>query len=216
MATILDDSTKIIRYMNLSKFLDLLVNKSLWFASMHTFSDEYEGRALIREEYRNEDAVNFFRNISQVSCWNHFQTESFPLWKIYLGGDKIGVAIVSTIRAVKESISDENLIESIEAYAIEYVDPQDSSDQTNDLIQVTIKKNFYQYENEIRFVHRDNSGHDNSGSAISIDVDKMVNQIILSPYTPYWAEKSIKDLVEKYGINPNKITNSIVKDGMLK
>ncbi|MBK7095630.1 MAG: hypothetical protein IPH57_11470 [Saprospiraceae bacterium] len=98
--TIVPDETPIIRYMSLSKFYSLLTSESLWFPRVDQFSDEFEGLAVINTP---SEAADYFRKLSLVSCWNYFITESFPLWKIYLGNEPAGIGLVSTVGDFKES-----------------------------------------------------------------------------------------------------------------
>lgn len=216
MPTAPPDFVPVIRYMNLSKFINLLHSQTLWFASLDTFSDEYEGYAMLEKEAKASAAFETFRTWSLVSCWNKFITESFPLWKIYLGGDKIGVGIVSTVGGVKNSIISKEEKERIEGFQIEYVPIDYKEDITNHLILATIKYDFYSYEDEIRFTYRYGNNPKIAGKAIKINTDILINQIIMSPYIPDWAIDSLRDLCSKYNIDPNLLKSSMVKDTMLK
>ncbi|MEG1313701.1 MAG: hypothetical protein RSD40_05245, partial [Bacilli bacterium] len=46
----LDNNTKIWRYMDFTKFLDLIINRKLYFRRIDLFEDPYEG--YIRDEYK--------------------------------------------------------------------------------------------------------------------------------------------------------------------
>lgn len=115
------------RYMDTSKFLDLLLHKKLVFPRFDKFEDPYEGYAsnfveLLSKELQNigmeNTAINFgnssftdFVNISNhyayVSCWHHNSYESAGMWKLYCSTPE-SVAIKTNVEALKKSLSHKN------------------------------------------------------------------------------------------------------------
>ena len=126
MTYIADSETSIVRYMSLSKFYSIITDEALWFPRIDQFSDEYEGFAVVDIGTESADA---FRKMSCASCWNEYQSESFPLWRIYLGGEQAGVAVVSKVGKLMSSIKNKYDKEHIEPYIVEYVDPRTKIDQ---------------------------------------------------------------------------------------
>ncbi|MBK7095629.1 MAG: hypothetical protein IPH57_11465 [Saprospiraceae bacterium] len=55
------------------------------------------------------------------------------------------------------------------------------------MLLVTRKKNFYEYENEIRFNYYTGGGKFEQpvGKTIELDPEKLIKKIILSPYMPF-------------------------------
>lgn len=212
---VVPDETPIIRYMSLSKFYSLLASQSLWFPRVDQFSDEYEGLAIL--DTPSEDA-DYFRKLSLVSCWNYFLTESFPLWKIYLGNEPAGIGLVSTVGDFKLSLKNEDDREHITPYQVQYVNPDETYDGINNMLLVTRKKNFYEYENEIRFNYYTGGGNFEQpvGRAIQLEPKQLINKVILSPYMPFWIRSTFEDIIKKYGLGDIQIAESIVKDKMLK
>ena len=212
--TIMPDDTPIIRYMSLSKFYSLLSSESLWFPRVDQFSDEYEGFAVIDTPSTDAD---YFRKLSLVSCWNLFKTESFPLWKIYLGNEPAGIGLVSTVGNFKNSLSNAEDRDNITPYLVQYVNPNETYDAINNMLLVTRKKNFYEYENEIRFNYYLGGGDFEQpvGMPIKLNPKKLINKVILSPYMPFWIRSTFIDIIGRYGLNDLTIEESIVKDKML-
>jgi hypothetical protein len=188
----------------------------LWFARPDQFSDEYEGFSTIGNREESRETADIFRRMSVVSCWNHFKSESFPLWKIYLNNSKYGVAIVSTVEKVMESITDQEQKKYINPFAVTYVPPDYDYDGINADIAISRKKNFYQYEDEIRFALNYGGYSHDQGEAVGIEPSRLIEQIITSPYMPVWVEDMIKDVMGKYGLASVPIKPSIVKDTLLK
>lgn len=212
---VVPDNTPIIRYMSLSKFYSLLSSESLWFPRVDQFSDEYEGLAVI--ETPSSDA-DYFRKLSLVSCWNRFVTESFPLWKIYLGNEPAGIALVSTVGNFMKSLKNESDKANITPYLVQYVNPFETYSGINNMLLVTRKKNFYEYENEIRFNYYTGGGKIEQpvGKPIQLDPKTLINKVILSPYMPFWIRSTFEDIIGKYGLHDLVIEESIVKDRMLE
>ena len=146
---IVDDSTPIIRYMDLVKFLSLIRLESIHFTRPDKFSDQYEGLSTIDVDSDSFKYADTFRQMSVVSSWNHYQTESFPLWKIYLGGSKYGVAIISDVGSFKDSIISKSVLTSLMPYGVRYVAPSYTYHGMNASIIISRKKDFYEFEKEV-------------------------------------------------------------------
>lgn len=206
----------IIRYMSLPKFLSMIVTRSIWFSRPDKFSDEYEGFAVINiEDATAKEIADSFRKMSFINCWNYFRRESFHMWHIYGGPDKYGIGVISTVQNVKDSIQDEYIKSRVEAYTIKYVPAYEIYDGLNGLIVNTRKKEWYDYEEEVRFIDYQGFVQDQTGEAVNIDVNLMIQQVILSPYVDDWFVAVIHDLLEKYGINKDLIIRSELRDSML-
>lgn len=117
--------TVIWRYMDLSKLLDILVNKSLAFPRSDKFEDPYEGFAnnyleLTKQSYMNSAFMikpyygycetGLTRNLikivnlnSYVSCWHMNDYESAAMWKLYCKSSD-SVAIKTTVKKLNYSL----------------------------------------------------------------------------------------------------------------
>ncbi len=213
-AIVADNSLRIIKYMSLNKFYSLIIENALWFSRIDQFSDEYEGLAVIKASTSD---VELFRKQSLVNCWNKYQSESFPLWKIYLGSDKAGVAIVSSVESLMNSIRDPEHRNRITPYIVRYIPHDVFYDGINNMLLITRKKDFYSYEEEIRFNYY--SGGDIEqpiGKYFVIDPKALIHKVILSPYMPEWIEKSMRNILLTYGFSSVLVNKSEVRDAMLR
>ena len=165
-------SSIVWRYMNLEKFLDLLVNKRLFFTNAANLTDGYEvslpvnlvkarrkqlmekglsGRDLEEELAIFEHNNRPMRDLTLVNCWSLGRNESYALWKIYLGGAKGGVAIRTNFSRLKKSVlsTEDDYPEDIYAGKVQYRDYLPESELSRFRI-VTTKREFYRYEEELR------------------------------------------------------------------
>lgn len=204
----------IFRYMDFSKFMDLLENKSVYFCSSKCFEDEYEGK-MPEGFYKNwpEDIRNEHKTISTefekvygtyISCWNEAKNESYALWKIYTNSHT-GVAIKSTVGDLKKALNND----SIKIYKVRYINSFSSIDENHEppfyfretekepnvLINRRVKEAYklksYEYENEIRAIYLDVSK--SGGKRFEVDLNKLINEIYISPFASDW----FAELIEK-------------------
>lgn len=113
-----DDKTVIWRYMDFSKYVDMLDSGMLYFARLDELKDLNEGSfyPFISKELKDSCQTNdqlrktiktcFSLNpqIFYVNCWHMSNMESAVLWKRYLKSDE-GIAVKSTVGLLKEAIS---------------------------------------------------------------------------------------------------------------
>lgn len=212
-------NTVIWRYMAIEKFLNLLVNKSLFFTNASKLTDEYEvlmpqdvvdryrsnlidsgveGRDLVENvamfEY-NKDPKKW---LTFVNCWSIGRHESFALWKIYLGGSGIGVAIRTNVSNVKQSIMDNGLdkIDKIYLAKVSYENYIKEFSPSRQRL-VSTKREFYSYENEARFFILEDDDHDSfePGKSIPVDLDVMIDKIYISPFMPEYLIDTMKKAI---------------------
>jgi hypothetical protein len=83
--------TIIWKYLDLSKFLDLLMSKKLFMSRSDKFEDQYEGTFSEPEEIRklsidNPDFLKFYKTHREqvaISSWHINEYESFAMWQIF-------------------------------------------------------------------------------------------------------------------------------------
>ena len=227
------------RYMNLEKFFDLITSSELYFTNVSKLSDKYEGTIPKKNYYRLQkqlgsqgksieeilyelellkQKVDIFRELTLVNCWTLATHESYALWKIYLGGAKGGIAIKTTASRIVDSINkssesnDEEIYFSIVEYN-DYIDDIESQFQW-----ITRKSNFYKFEDEARLIifhkERDQPKYNiKGGRRYKVNIDRLIDRIYISPFSPDWFRKSFNKTIEK--IKPefqSLITNSEILD----
>lgn len=213
---IVSNEAPVIRYIDIVEFFSILQTKSIWFSRPDQFSDEYEGFSTISQTQDARKYADIFRKMSVVSCWNHFTSESFALWRIYMSGSKYGVAIVSTVGDFINSLTDHHEKANMKPFGVQYVNHDYSIDGINQDIAITRKKSFYDFEQEIRFASRLGGPEQPEGRSISIEPNHCIKEVICSPYMPPWVKHLLSETMKMYGYNTTVIRDSIVKDTMLK
>lgn len=203
----------IARYMDLNKFYSLITSESLWFSRADFFTDELDGLAVVDPE---NEIADKFRKSSYINCWNLFNHESLALWHSFVGRDKGGVILVSTVSDV-ENCFDEKETEFINPLRVQYVDLDERYDGINNELLVSRKKIYYTHEQEIRFNYYKGIpvDPDKTGILVNVDTKRLIKNIILSPYMPPWMEATVKDILKKYGLNP-ELRKSGIRDHILR
>ena len=114
-----DPNTKIWRYMNFTKFVDMLESGSLYFSRADRLGDAFEGSwskpfplsdILLSptEDKRYGVALGralfkLLREYVFASCWHINEYESMAMWSVY-GGSNDAVAVQSTYSLLRESL----------------------------------------------------------------------------------------------------------------
>ncbi len=105
-----DTNAYIWRFIDLPKFLDMLVTGSLYFTRGDMFDDPYEGMPpdeymeAVRRGQTNLGSVqhqtrmfHHYRADYFINCWHMSPHESAGMWKVY-GGVDAGIAIKSNVQ----------------------------------------------------------------------------------------------------------------------
>jgi len=147
-----------------------------------------------------------------VNCWNKFDFESPALWKIYSDFGK-GVMIKSSIS--KLNMAFETNLDTIWISEVKYLNRKEEPYPSGNSIYPVIHKGLeYQYETEIRLIYElyfngkplNNHLYDwaseeiEAGLFSSVDLNLLIDEIIIGPFTPNWYKKMIEDLTLKYGL----------------
>ena len=235
------------RYMGLEKFLDLITNNRIRFVRASLLSDKRElslpldqlesdyyktfadiDQSSSKHQQAYEELRHMRDHVSQLkdqvflNCWSIAQHESYALWKIYLGGAKAGIAIKSSVAALKKSfISSKD--RTVHMSRVDYIEDVRTKD-IPDRYFITNKSKHYEYEKELRLYALDSpNNHDAinwnlsnmTASSMLFDVDPsiLINEIYLSPFVIGGFRKTIEQVIRK--VNPDiraKIHNSAVRD----
>lgn len=218
-------NTVVWKYMDLPKFLNLVVNKKLFFANCASLTDQYEGlmpevnkgirkkwlasnTELSESEIDSQVEKDFLeieerKKFTLLSCWSIDTEESYALWKIYLGGDRNGIAIRTTVKKLKDAIDLGGDSEDVYVGKVTYSDviPKDF-----DFYHIITRKiPAYKYENELRliiprqFVHNDKEkiAKYPKGKGVHVDVDKLVDSIYVSPFSGKWFRSVLEQTLGK-------------------
>jgi hypothetical protein len=146
-----------------------------------------------------------------IDCWNISTGESAALWKIYSDFSK-GIMIQSSVSNLENAFA-----ESKECIGITEVKYQlyktTKLPYGNSNHPFLFKQKAYNYENEIRLIYSLAEKSDSEwkydwskeeveqGLYIKVDLVKLIDKIVLSPYSPKWFYELINDITKKYCLN---------------
>ena len=211
------DNNKLWRYMDFTKFVDLLIGHSQFFCRIDKFEDAFEGhptKGILKfaESAGNPyatvgyyDSVQYLqglRKLYYINCWHQNDYESAAMWKLYLQSNE-GIAIQTTFERLKDSIIDKR---SVTGGLVKYVDYDTHAYWGDNLTEYFIMKRMsFSHENEFRlFLIPENipseedlmkieEGPFGIGTQVEFDIIHLIESVYLSPNSPQW----FLDLVRK-------------------
>lgn len=217
-----DNSTHIWRYMDFVKFASLIDKSELYFCRSDKFEDPVEGsfpelctadKICTTEELKKHiSQTNFnFRKQTHINCWHQNDYESAGMWNLY-AKDNRGIAILSTIGKLKESIIDSR---NVYIGKVKYIDYKKDQIPILDFFSPFFYKRMsFAHENEIRALVETSDdlplkdGHPDysidihlHGLGIKVDLKKMIEAIYIAPFAPSWFVELVKSFNNKYGYN---------------
>ena len=158
----INDSVTLRRYLNLPKFVSLLVSGKLYLTRSDVFSDPLEGSVTrlmaeaLKEQFNDKLHVVLeladFRRLSRestfVNCWSFGDSESVAMWNLYCES-VYGVAIQTTYKKLRDSLPEEGF----NFAPVRYINYQtDGFPQSNLIYPFFHKRDVYEYEQEVRVV----------------------------------------------------------------
>lgn len=219
-------NAKLWRYMSIEKFFDLIINKHIYFTNLDKMSDKNEAEIPrknseeLRKSYleKSIDEKEAERNFNRyyigilsrkkstfVNCWIMSQDESYALWKIYLGGEKLGVALKTNTKRLLKSINSENVYETDHMYfsKVEYADYLKGD---INIAKLTVTKRLpYKYENEARlivmkepeFKQYNNEQVISNGIRYKINIEELIEEIYISPFGGLLFKSTFNEMLDK-------------------
>jgi len=205
-----NDNLVVWKYLDLSKFLDMLLSQKLFMSRSDKFEDQYEGtfseptfEEIKKIAANNPKFLDYYKSHREkvmVSSWHANEYESFAMWQIFTKNNE-GLAIQSTIGRLKKALEVEKHIKQYIGevnyidYKKEYIPFEDT------FFPFLFKRKSFQYEREIRIIS------DVSNSKISIDdglkIDVTINQLIekiyIHPKSENWYKNLVVEMVKKLG-----------------
>ena len=205
-----DPDTIVWKYLDLSKFLDLLLSKKLFMSRSDKFEDQYEGTFSepTYEEIKklaadNPEFLNYYKTHREkvaISSWHINEYESFAMWQIFTKNNE-GLAIQSTIRRLQKAVRPENNYDQFIG-EVNYIDYKKEYIPFDDLFfPFLFKRKSFQYEREVRILS-DTSKSDiklNDGLKINVDINQLIEKIYIHPRSENWYKKLVIELVERLG-----------------
>lgn len=204
--------TIVWKYLDLSKFVDLLLYQKLFMSRSDKFEDQYEGtfsEPTFEEIHKlstdNPDFLDFYKTHRKnvvISSWHINEYESFAMWQIFTQKNE-GLAIQSTLKRLQQSLVAETTFEQ-HIGAVNYIDyKKEYIPFDNTFFPFLFKRKSFQYEREIRII-TDASSHNmtiDNGLKIDISISDLIEKIYIHPKSENWYKNLVIDLVKRLGFD---------------
>ena len=204
--------TIVWKYLDLSKFLDLLLSKKLFMSRSDKFEEQYEGtfseptfEEIKKLSENNPAFLDFYKSHREkvvVSSWHINEYESFAMWQIFTQNSE-GLAIQSTIGQLQKALDAEK---NFKQYIgeVNYIDYKKEYIPFDDMFfPFLFKRKSFQYEREVRII-ADLSEEEikiNDGLKIDVDITQLIKKIYIHPKSENWYKKLVIELVDKLGFD---------------
>ena len=232
-----NQNQKIWRYVDLTKFMDFLNTQSIYFTRLDKFNDVFEGSIYLKtaknkrtkiqtklsngqiidrtyEFLENQEYEKQSRKKFGVNCWHMNDYESAAMWKLYLKSSE-GIAIQSSFKKLRTALNKSKV--NFFIGTVSYIDyEKDDIEFENSFVPIVHKRKSFSHENELRAIipieEPGNSKRvdlENGGCKIKVDINKLVENIYISPDSPEWLSELVSDICKKYGFDFNVINSKL-------
>jgi len=207
-----DPDTVVWKYLDLSKFLDLLLSKKLFMSRSDKFEDQYEGtfseptfEEIKKIAVNNPAFLQYYKSHREkvaVSSWHINEYESFAMWQIFTQNSE-GLAIQSTVERLKKALDFEK---NHEQYIgeVNYIDYKKEYIPFDDMFfPFLFKRKSFQYEREVRIISDVTQSNIklNDGLKINVDINQLIEKIYIHPKSENWYKNLVIELVSKLGFD---------------
>lgn len=210
-----DGNSKIWRYLDFPKFVSLL-NENLFLAQSIYLPDKFEG--FWPKTYPNMDEyLKKLREYTCINCWQKNEVDSALMWEVYPKSNN-GIAIQSTFDRLCECVGGE--INDLYAGEVDYSDKTLKLELGLTFEPFFKKRKYFKEDNEIRIIYQEidvgtqkksNIDFVKHGIYIKVDLDKLIENIYISPNAEKWFSDLVQSVVDKYKLD-RKVKKSPVGD----
>jgi hypothetical protein len=205
-----DPHTVVWKYLDLSKFLDLLLSQKIFMSRSDKFEDQYEGtfseptfEEIKKLSIDNSDFLNHYKTHREkvaISSWHINEYESFAMWQIFTQNSE-GLAIQSTIGRLQKSLLPET---DFQQYIgeVNYIDYKKEHIPFDDsFFPFLFKRKSFQYEREVRVITDIGASalQINEGLKINVDINELIEKIYIHPKSENWYKNLVIQLVKQLG-----------------
>lgn len=207
-----DPDTIVWKYLDLSKFLDLLLTRQIFMSRSDKFEDQHEGtfsEPTFKEIKKlSEDNPNFLKFYKKhrekvvISSWHLNEYESFAMWQIFTQKHE-GLAIQSTIGRLQLALAPETEFNQYIG-EVNYIDyKKEYIPFDNAFFPFLFKRQSFQYEREVRIITDASSKNITIDNGLKIDVDlnALVEKIYIHPKSENWYRNLVIELVKQLGFS---------------
>jgi hypothetical protein len=207
-----DPDTIVWKYLDLSKFLDLLLSRKLFMSRSDKFEDQYEGtfseptyEEIKKLAINNPEFLDYYkihREKVAISSWHINEYESFAMWQIFTQNSE-GLAIQSTIGRLQKALEPEK---NFKQYIgeVNYIDYKKEYIPFDDMFfPFLFKRKSFQYEREVRIISdtSDTKITINDGIKINVDISQLIDKIYIHPKSENWYKNLVIQLVSQLGFD---------------
>ncbi|MBP6072469.1 MAG: DUF2971 domain-containing protein [Flavobacterium sp.] len=207
-----DPNTVVWKYLDLSKFLDLLLSQKLFMSRSDKFEDQYEGtfseptfEEIKKLSENNPEFLDYYKSKREkvvISSWHINEYESFAMWQIFTQNSE-GLAIQSTVNRLQKSLELETHFKQYIG-EVNYIDYKKEHIPFDDsFFPFLFKRKSFQYEREVRIISdlSDKNITINEGMKIDVDIKQLIEKIYIHPKSENWYKKLVIELVSKLGFD---------------
>ncbi len=206
------EDTIVWKYLDLSKFLDLLLCKQLFMSRSDKFEDQYEGtfseptfeelKKISGDNPEFLDKYKLHRKNVVISSWHINEYESYAMWQIFTKNNE-GLAIQSTIGRLQQALAPENRYEQ-HIGEVKYIDyKKEKIPFDNKFFPFLFKRKSFQYEREVRIIS-DLTPHQlfiHEGIKTNVDINRLIEKIYIHPKSENWYKNLVFQLMEQLGFS---------------
>lgn len=207
-----NSNTIVWKYLDLSKFLDLLLSQKLFMSRSDKFEDQYEGtfseptyEEIKKIAINNPDFLQYYKSHREkvaISSWHINEYESFAMWQIFTQNSE-GLAIQSTVERLKNALNSETQHEQYIG-EVNYIDYKKEYIPFDDMFfPFLFKRKSFQYEREVRIISDVTQSNIklNDGLKINVDINQLIEKIYIHPKSENWYKNLVIELVSKLGFD---------------
>lgn len=200
--------TIVWKYLDLSKFLDLLISRKLFMSRSDKFEDQYEGtfseptfEEMKKLSADNPEFLKYYKSQREkvvVSSWHINEYESFAMWQIFTQNSE-GLAIQSTLGRLQKALAPETNFEQ-QIGEVNYIDYKKEYIPFDNLFfPFLFKRKSFQYEREIRIISDlSKTGITiNEGVKINVDICELIEKIYIHPKSENWYKNLVIQLLKQ-------------------
>ncbi|MCB6098912.1 hypothetical protein [Flavobacterium psychrophilum] len=204
--------TIVWKYLDLSKFLDLLLSQKMFMSRSDKFEDQYEGtfseptfEEIKKIAANNPEFLYYYKSHREkvaISSWHTNEYESFAMWQIFTKNQE-GLAIQSTIGRLKEALQLEKKSKQ-HIGEVNYIDYKKEYIPFDDnFFPFLFKRKSFQYEREVRIITdvTEQNISINDGLKINVNINALIEKIYIHPKSENWYKKLVIELVTQLGFD---------------
>ena len=207
-----DPNTVVWKYLDLSKFVDLLLYKKLFLSRSDKFEDQYEGtfseptfEEIRKLSINNPEFLDYYKSHREnvvISSWHINEYESFAMWQIFTQKSE-GLAIQSTLGRIQEALKLDTIYNQ-HIGEVNYIDyKKEYIPFDNAFFPFLFKRKSFQYEREIRIIS-DVTEFElkiDNGLKIDVDISQLIEKIYIHPKSENWYKNLVIELVQRLGFD---------------